>query len=179
MSTPIVAPPVLSKRKSASTVVGPKSCGRRSRTGPLPPLPVRKRTQATAAGLLNSIGLDNDGIDAFIAHHLPYLRQIGTRVIASIAGREPADYVAMACQLQEAGGVDALCRLTFNGFSLVFLLTGGGPSNDTEVFPLLTYHLALQNFRLGEGAAVPILMLPIIALLVFGVASYMDREATQ
>ena len=66
------------------------------------------RTVETAAGLLNSIGLDNDGIDAFIAHHLPYLRQIGTRVIASIAGREPGDYVAMACQLQEAGGVDAL-----------------------------------------------------------------------
>ncbi len=66
------------------------------------------RTVETAAGLLNSIGLDNDGIDAFIAHHLPYLRQIGTRVIVSIAGREPADYVAMACQLQQAGGVDAL-----------------------------------------------------------------------
>ena len=51
--------------------------------------------------------------------------------------------------------------------------------NDTEVFPLLTYHLALQNFRLGEGAALPIMMLPIIAFLVLGVASYMDREATE
>ncbi len=68
---------------------------------------------------------------------------------------------------------------TMNTLEIPLLLTGGGPSNDTEVFPLLTYHLALQNFRLGEGAAVPILMLPIIALLVFGVASYMDREATQ
>ncbi len=66
------------------------------------------RTVETAAGLLNSIGLDNDGIDAFITHHLPYLRQIGTRVIVSIAGRSPNDYVTMACQLQEAGGVDAL-----------------------------------------------------------------------
>ena len=68
---------------------------------------------------------------------------------------------------------------TMNTLEIPLLLTGGGPSNDTEVFPLLTYHLALQNFRLGEGAAVPILMLPIIALLVFGVATYMDREATQ
>ncbi len=66
------------------------------------------RTVETASGLLNSIGLDNDGIDAFIAHHLPYLRQIGTRVIVSIAGRTPAEYVQMAGQLQEAGGVDGL-----------------------------------------------------------------------
>jgi dihydroorotate dehydrogenase (NAD+) catalytic subunit len=66
------------------------------------------RTVETAAGLLNSIGLDNDGIDAFIAHHLPYLRRMGTRVIVSIAGRTPEDYARMARQLQQAGGVDAL-----------------------------------------------------------------------
>ncbi len=66
------------------------------------------RTVETAAGLLNSIGLDNDGIDAFIAHHLPYLRQIGTRVIVSIAGRHAGEYQQMARQLQEAGGVAAV-----------------------------------------------------------------------
>ena len=31
------------------------------------------RTVETAAGMLNSIGLDNDGLEAFIEHHLPYL----------------------------------------------------------------------------------------------------------
>lgn len=66
------------------------------------------RTVETAAGLLNSIGLDNDGMDAFIAHHLPYLRGLGTRVIVSIAGRAPSEYVTMAGQLEAAGGVDAL-----------------------------------------------------------------------
>jgi dihydroorotate dehydrogenase (NAD+) catalytic subunit len=66
------------------------------------------RTVETAAGLLNSIGLDNDGVEAFIAHHLPYLRDIGTRVIVSIAGRTPAEYVQLATRLQEAGGIDAL-----------------------------------------------------------------------
>ena len=68
---------------------------------------------------------------------------------------------------------------TMNTLDIPLLLTGGGPSDHTEVFPLLTYHLALQNFRLGEGAAVPILMLPIIAILVFAVATYMDKEAEQ
>ena len=41
------------------------------------------RTVETTAGLLNSIGLDNDGADAFIAHHLPYLRTIGCPVVAA------------------------------------------------------------------------------------------------
>ena len=35
------------------------------------------RTIETAAGMLNSIGLDNDGIEAFVAHHLPYLAGLG------------------------------------------------------------------------------------------------------
>lgn len=83
--------------------------------------------------------------------------------------------------LQQVMGVVILLSTiwTMNTLEIPLLLTGGGPSNDTEVFPLLTYHLALQNFRLGEGAALPIMMLPIIAFLVLGVASYMDREATQ
>jgi len=81
----------------------PKTVTPQPRTGNPP-----WRTVETSAGLLNSIGLDNDGIDAFVRHHLPYLRQIGTRVIVSIAGREPGDYVSMARQLEEAGGIDAL-----------------------------------------------------------------------
>jgi ABC-type sugar transport system permease subunit len=87
-------------------------------------------------------------------------------------------YVTLPGLRQVMGVVILLSTIwTMNTLEIPLLLTGGGPSNDTEVFPILTYHLALQNFRLGEGAAVPILMLPIIALLVMGVASYMDREA--
>ncbi|MBI3959256.1 MAG: sugar ABC transporter permease [Chloroflexi bacterium] len=83
--------------------------------------------------------------------------------------------------LQQVMGVVILLSTiwTMNSLEIPMLLTGGGPSNATEVFPLLTYHLAMQNFRLGEGAALPIMMLPVIGLLVLGVASYMDREATQ
>lgn len=88
-------------------------------------------------------------------------------------------YVTLPGLRQVMGVVILLSTIwTMNTLEIPLLLTGGGPSNATEVFPLLTYHLALQNFRLGEGAAVPILMLPIIALLVLGVASYMDKEAT-
>jgi ABC-type sugar transport system permease subunit len=89
-------------------------------------------------------------------------------------------YVTLPGLRQVMGVVILLSTIwTMNTLEIPLLLTGGGPSNSTEVFPILTYHLALQNFRLGEGAAVPILMLPIIALLVLGVASYMDREAAE
>lgn len=66
------------------------------------------RTVETAAGLLNSIGLDNDGIDAFIAHHLPYLRELPTAIIVSIAGRNHDEFVAMAKQLEGQRGVAAI-----------------------------------------------------------------------
>ena len=49
------------------------------------------RTVETTAGLLNAIGLDNDGVDAFLEHHLPYLKDIGTSVVVSVAGRTEDD----------------------------------------------------------------------------------------
>jgi len=58
--------------------------------------------------LLNSIGLDNDGIDAFVEHHLPYLRELPTAVIVSIAGRNHDEFVAMARQLEGREGVAAV-----------------------------------------------------------------------
>jgi dihydroorotate dehydrogenase (NAD+) catalytic subunit len=66
------------------------------------------RTVETSCGLLNSIGLDNDGIDAFIEHHLPYLREAPTAIIVSIAGRSHDEFVAMARQLDGREGVAAI-----------------------------------------------------------------------
>ena len=66
------------------------------------------RTVETAAGLLNSIGLDNDGLEAFIAHHLPYLSGLPTAIIVSIAGRTHEEFVAMARQLEGRPGVAAI-----------------------------------------------------------------------
>jgi dihydroorotate dehydrogenase (NAD+) catalytic subunit len=54
------------------------------------------RTVETASGLLNAIGLDNDGIAFFREHHLPFLRTVGTAVIANIAGEDEDQFVAMA-----------------------------------------------------------------------------------
>ena len=72
----------------------PKTITPLSRPGNPPP-----RTVETAAGMLNSIGLDNDGLEAFIDKHLPYLLSLPTAVIANIAGRTVDDFVQMAARL--------------------------------------------------------------------------------
>ncbi|MEM9186431.1 MAG: dihydroorotate dehydrogenase [Planctomycetota bacterium] len=59
------------------------------------------RTVETASGMLNAIGLDNDGIEAFLEHHLPYLRSLGTPIIVSIAGSTHEEFVAMCRRLSE------------------------------------------------------------------------------
>ena len=66
------------------------------------------RTVETAAGLLNSIGLDNDGIEKFIEHHLPYLRDLASPTIVSIAGATTQQFVALAARLDREHGVAAL-----------------------------------------------------------------------
>ncbi len=66
------------------------------------------RTVETSAGLLNAIGLDNDGIDYFLGTHWPYLRSIGTPIIVSIAGKSREDFIYLAERMNEAEGLAAL-----------------------------------------------------------------------
>jgi dihydroorotate dehydrogenase (NAD+) catalytic subunit len=66
------------------------------------------RTVETSAGLLNAIGLDNDGIDYFLQHHWPYLKSTGADIIVSIAGKSQDDFVALADRLNEAEGIHAV-----------------------------------------------------------------------
>src|SRR5262245_30177187 len=60
----------------------PKTVTRQARAGNAPP-----RTVETASGMLNAIGLDNDGIDYFLEHHLPYLRGLPCPIVVNIAGK--------------------------------------------------------------------------------------------
>jgi len=66
------------------------------------------RTIETPAGLLNSIGLDNDGIEAFVAHHLPYLVSLGAPLVVSIAGRDHDEFVKMVGRLDRESGIAAI-----------------------------------------------------------------------
>ena len=63
---------------------------------------------------------------------------------------------------------------TANSFESVWLLTQGGPSDATMVFPVLAY-FGMQTQRIGEAAAVSVAMLPVLAILVFAATAMMQR----
>lgn len=63
------------------------------------------RIVETRAGMLNSIGLQNVGIDALIKDKLPKIRNLGTAVIVNVVGREIDDYAAVAKKLNKQDGV--------------------------------------------------------------------------
>lgn len=74
----------------------------RPRPGNPPP-----RICETPAGMLNSIGLENRGVDVFLLETLPRMRSLGPRVIVNIGGEAIEEFVALAERFC-AAGVDAL-----------------------------------------------------------------------
>ncbi len=65
------------------------------------------RIWESTAGMLNAIGLQNDGIEDFLANRLPFLKDLNTRIIASIAGKCRQEYKELAKRLESAP-VDAI-----------------------------------------------------------------------
>lgn len=61
------------------------------------------RIAETPMGMLNSVGLQNPGVDAFVATELPWLQQFDTRIIANISGNTPEEYGEMCEKLADAG----------------------------------------------------------------------------
>lgn len=66
------------------------------------------RMAETPSGMLNSIGLQGPGIEAFLAHDLPWLREAGATAVVSIAGNDAAEFAELAGRLVEEPGVAAL-----------------------------------------------------------------------
>ncbi len=74
-----------------------------ARTGNPPP-----RVAETAAGMLNSIGLENKGAEYFIKEVLPSIKRYKVPVIVSIAGDDAEDFVKLAKRIESADGIDAI-----------------------------------------------------------------------
>jgi dihydroorotate dehydrogenase (NAD+) catalytic subunit len=66
------------------------------------------RIWETPSGMLNAIGLENPGVDAFLNEKLPYLRKFDTAVIVNIFGSSLEEYVGVAERLDNAPGVSGL-----------------------------------------------------------------------
>lgn len=66
------------------------------------------RVIETSSGMLNAIGLENIGLEAFLTEKLPQLKSFNTRIIVNFFGDTTPEYVEMARALSEAERVDAL-----------------------------------------------------------------------
>ena len=66
------------------------------------------RMAETPSGMLNSIGLQGPGIDAFLATDLPWLVEQKARVIVSIAGETVEEYATLARKVRNIPGISAL-----------------------------------------------------------------------
>lgn len=65
---------------------------------------------------------------------------------------------------------------TFKVFDLIFVMTGGGPVNATEVLPIYVYDVIFEFFRFGRGAAASILILVLPVLLSLAYLRLLRRE---
>ena len=66
------------------------------------------RMAETPSGMLNSIGLQGPGIDAFLAKDVPYLTEQKARIIVSIAGETVEEYSTLARKLRSVSGISAI-----------------------------------------------------------------------
>jgi multiple sugar transport system permease protein len=64
---------------------------------------------------------------------------------------------------------------TFNDFSIVWLLTRGGPGNATDVFATYTYKLGFEVSRLGYGETVSVILAPVLVLIILFLSPLMLR----
>ncbi len=65
------------------------------------------RLHQTAAGMLNAVGLQNIGVEAFVRDKLPQLRNYDTHVIVNVFGYCLSDYVSVLTRLEEFDGISA------------------------------------------------------------------------
>lgn len=64
---------------------------------------------------------------------------------------------------------------TFNDFSIVWLLTGGGPGNATDIFATYTYKLGFRASRLGYGQTVSVILAPVLIGIILILSPLMLR----
>ncbi|MGC9196566.1 MAG: dihydroorotate dehydrogenase [Syntrophobacteraceae bacterium] len=80
-----------------------KGISLKPRAGNPPP-----RIVETAGGMMNAIGLENVGVEKFLALKLPFLRELGVPVIVNIFGNTLEEYRELAGRLDSAGGLAAI-----------------------------------------------------------------------
>jgi multiple sugar transport system permease protein len=66
--------------------------------------------------------------------------------------------------------------MTFADFQLIYVLTKGGPANETHIFGTYAYQIGLSATAIGQGAAIALYMFPVLAALAILLLRYLRRE---
>jgi len=66
--------------------------------------------------------------------------------------------------------------MTFADFQLIYILTKGGPANETHIFGTYAYQIGLSATEIGQGAAIALYMFPILAVLAVLLLRYLRRD---
>jgi dihydroorotate dehydrogenase (NAD+) catalytic subunit len=92
------------------------------------------RTVETPSGMLNAIGLQNDGIDSLIAEKMPFLRQYDVPVIVNVVGHSLEEYAELAARLDKVEGVAGLeINVSCPNVKQGCLVFGTSPEGTAEV----------------------------------------------
>jgi dihydroorotate dehydrogenase (NAD+) catalytic subunit len=113
----------------------------RKRVGNAPP-----RIAETPCGMLNSVGLENVGLDLFIEEKLEAMRGLDTRVLVNVAGSAVEDYVRVVSRLSSEGGIDAFelnvsCPNVEDG-----MMFGANPAHTSQLVSEVRKKTALPLF---------------------------------
>ena len=65
---------------------------------------------------------------------------------------------------------------TFADFQLIYILTKGGPANETHIFGTYTYQIGLSATEIGMGAAISLYMFPVLAFFAILLLIYLRKE---
>lgn len=107
------------------------------------------RMAETPSGMLNSIGLQGPGIDAFLIEDIPWLASQGARIIVSIAGETSEEYGTLARKLRGISGISALeVNISCPNVENRGLVFACDPDSTTDV---------IKNVRSIIGGDLPIL----------------------
>lgn len=107
------------------------------------------RMAETPSGMLNSIGLQGPGIDAFLIEDIPWLASQGARIIVSIAGETSEEYATLARKLRGISGISALeVNISCPNVENRGLVFACDPDSTTDV---------IKNVRSIIGGDLPIL----------------------
>jgi len=89
------------------------------------------RIAETASGMLNSIGLENKGLEDFIKNKLPLFDKVSSPLVASIAGDDDVEFKELAVRLSRIKRVDAL-ELNLSCPNIKYGLNGGLIAHDAK-----------------------------------------------